>query len=61
MTAPPTKRAQTAARVAALRERRAALGLVRLELWVRPGDVAAIRHYAERLVDKKPAEREPGG
>ena len=36
-------------RVAALRERRAALGLVRLELWARPEHHARIKAYAQRL------------
>lgn len=44
MTAKPT-----AARVAALRERRVADGLARLELWARPEHHARIRAYAERL------------
>lgn len=39
----------SAPRVAALRERRAALGLVRLELWARPEHHAAIRGYAAAL------------
>ena len=38
-----------AQRVAAMRQRRAAQGLVRLELYVRPEDVAAIRALAARL------------
>lgn len=45
VTAPKT----TAARVAALRERRAAEGLTRLELWARPEHHARIKAYAERL------------
>lgn len=45
MTAPTP----VAKRQAALRERRAALGLVRLELWVRPADVKRIRRYAEKV------------
>jgi hypothetical protein len=35
----------SAARVAALRERRAALGLVRVEVWVRPEHVDLIRSW----------------
>lgn len=38
-----------AARVAALRARRIALGLTRLELWARPEHHARIKAYAERL------------
>jgi hypothetical protein len=45
MTAPKT----VATRVAELRERRAALGLVRLELWVRPEDAERIRTYAAKV------------
>lgn len=41
-------------RVAALRQRRAALGLVRLELWVRPADVARVREFARKLAAEKP-------
>ncbi len=51
----------SAPRVAALRERRAALGLVRLELWVRPADVRPIRQFAATLnAPKNPAEHAPG-
>lgn len=52
----------SAPRVAALRERRAALGLVRLELYVRPEHVQRIREYAARIErEEKPAEPTPGG
>ena len=52
MTAPQP----VAARVAALRERRAAEGLTRLELWARPEHHARIKAYAERLARQaKPA------
>ena len=43
----------SAPRVAALRERRAALGLVRVEVWVRPQDAQAIRNHAARLNAKR--------
>jgi hypothetical protein len=36
-------------RVAALRERRAAAGLVRVEVWVRPEDAERVKRYAARL------------
>jgi len=39
----------SAPRVAALRERRAALGLVRVEVWVRPQDAQAVRRHAAAL------------
>ena len=39
----------TAARVAALRQRRAALGLKRLELYAHPTDHAALKALAARL------------
>ena len=48
MTAKPV-----AARVAALRERRAALGLTRLELYAHPDDHAAIKALAEKLQRKR--------
>lgn len=38
-----------AARVAALRARRIALGLTRLELWARPEHHARIKRYAEQI------------
>ena len=38
-----------AARVAALRERRAALGLKRLEIYAHPADHAALKALAARL------------
>lgn len=40
---------KSAPRVAALRERRAALGLVRVEVWVRPADAQRVREFAQRL------------
>ena len=39
----------TAARVAALRQRRVALGLKRLELYAHPADHAALKALAARL------------
>jgi hypothetical protein len=48
MTAP-----KSAPRVAALRERRAALGLVRLELYVQPEHVRRIRAFAQALAPHK--------
>ena len=47
------KQVQTAARVAALRERRAAAGLVRVEVWVRPQDAERVRRYAARVARGK--------
>lgn len=44
-----------AARVAALRARRIALGLTRLEVWARPEHHARIKAYAERLARQKTA------
>ena len=38
-----------AARVAALRERRATLGLVRVEVWVRPEHAELVRRYAAQV------------
>jgi len=52
VTAKPVK-----ARVAALRERRAAEGLVRLELWTRPEHVERIRRYAARLARAEEQKR----
>jgi hypothetical protein len=49
MTAPQP----VAARVAALRERRAAEGLTRLELWARPEHHARIKAYAELVAKEK--------
>jgi hypothetical protein len=43
----------SAPRVAALRERRAALGLVRVEVYVHPDDAQPIRDYAQRLAHKR--------
>lgn len=48
-----TKPLDGAARVAALRARRAALGLTRLELWARPEHHARIKRYAARLEKEK--------
>lgn len=45
--------ATVAARVAALRKRRAALGLTRLELYVHPDDHDAIKALAEKLQRKR--------
>jgi hypothetical protein len=42
-----------AARVAALRERRAGLGLTRLELYAHPEDHAEIKALAEKLQNKR--------
>ena len=42
-------------RVQALRQRRRAAGLVRVEVWARPRDVGAIRYHAMRLL-KRPLE-----
>lgn len=46
-----------AARVAALRERRAALGQTRLELYAHPEDHAAIKAHAEKLAKKRAARK----
>ncbi len=43
----------TTARVAALRERRAALGLTRLELYVHPEDHAAVKAVAQALTQRR--------
>jgi hypothetical protein len=43
----------SAPRVAALRERRAALGLVRVEVWVRPQDAARVKRYAAQVAKRK--------
>ena len=43
----------TAARVAALRERRTASGLARLELYAHPDDHAAIKSYAAKLARRR--------
>lgn len=42
-----------AARVAALRERRAALGLTRLEVYVHPDDRAKVRAYVRQLAEQR--------
>jgi len=47
-----------AQRVAAMRQRRAAEGLVRLELYVRPEDAAAIKALAARLQQQR--QSKPG-
>lgn len=52
MTAKPV-----AARVAALRERRAALGLMRLELYAHPADHAALKALAAQLAKKRQANQ----
>lgn len=44
---------KSAPRQAALRERRAALGLTRLELWARPEHHDRIKRYAERIGKKR--------
>jgi len=46
-------------RVAALRQRRAALGLVRLELYAHADDHAAIRAYTEKLQRKRERAAKP--
>jgi hypothetical protein len=48
----------SAPRVAALRERRAALGLVRVEVYVHPDDAQPIRDYAQTLAHKR--KKSPG-
>jgi hypothetical protein len=48
-----TKPQPVAARVAALRARRAAEGLARLELFAHPDDHAAIKAYAARLQKRR--------
>jgi hypothetical protein len=48
----------TAQRVAAMRQRRAAEGLVRLELYVHPDDAAAIKALAARLQQQR--QSKPG-
>jgi hypothetical protein len=45
----------TAQRVSALRERRKALGLVRLELYVHPDDKPAVLALAQKLTDERKA------
>lgn len=47
----------SAARVAALRERRAALGLTRCEIYAHPEDHAAIKAHAEKLAKKRAARK----
>jgi hypothetical protein len=49
----PGNAASTAARVAALRERRTASGLTRLEVYAHPDDHAAIKAHALRLARKR--------
>lgn len=46
-----------AARVAALRQRRAELGLVRLELYVHPDDAPTLRQWARLLERSRKAEQ----
>jgi hypothetical protein len=48
-----------AARVAALRERRAALGLTRLELYAHPDDHAKIKALAAKLQRKRSGLTDP--
>lgn len=50
--------AQSAARVAALRAKRAALGLKRIELYVHPEDRAQIVELATKLNRKRTAGRQ---
>lgn len=52
MTARPT-----AERMQALRQRREALGLTRLELWAHPDDHAAIKRYAHTRAIKREKEK----
>lgn len=49
----------SAPRVAALRERRAALGLVRVEVWVRPNDAERVRAFAASLLLPSAESPEP--
>lgn len=46
-------------RVAALRERRAALGLVRLELYARPKHHDRVKRYAARLEAEREKSQQP--
>lgn len=46
-------------RVAELRQRRAAAGLARVEVWAHPDDHPAIRAYAARLARKREKEKTP--
>ena len=55
MSSPKT----TTARVAALRARRAALGLTRLELYAHPEDHAALKALAEKLQRKRAKKNAP--
>ena len=43
----------TTARVAALRKRRAAAGLVRVELWLTPDEALQVRALAARLAQER--------
>jgi len=52
---------KSAPRVAALRERRAAAGFIRLELWVRPEHVERIKRYAARVTAGVTAAKGGGG
>ena len=47
------RQAQTAKRVAALRKRRAAMGLTRLELYAHPDDHQALKNLARSLAKKR--------
>jgi hypothetical protein len=50
----------TAERVKALRQRREALGLTRLELWAHPQDHGAIKRYASNRAIKREKEKTSG-
>lgn len=52
MTAKPT-----AERMQALRQRREALGLTRLELWTHPLDAPRVKEYASKLALKREKEK----
>lgn len=47
------RQAQTAKRVAALRQRRSALGLTRMEVYVHPDDRAKVRAYVRQLSEQR--------
>lgn len=53
------RQAQSAKRVAALRAKRAALGLKRIELYVHPEDRAQIVELANRLNRQRTAGQQP--
>ena len=52
------RQARATKRVAALRQRRAAQGLVRLELYVHPDDQAAVKTLAKLLAQNRLADRQ---